>query len=208
MSSSKTSLSRFKESMKMNYDKWHDGIGYDIEALNEADEKERETIEDILKANNPRNWRDIEALAILGTPGAQTTLLNSINNDHEINMAVIRYAPWLVDDKLKTGLIVKSLRSAVFYYGLRQTLHIIEDFHPPEVIDELFYGILKREDGVAVHFAAMLFYVFGEAETSFDDDKRDFFLKFNVSSYSDRLRYFKTLCEKIKVNPDKYLTNE
>ena len=199
-------MSRFIESMKIDYEKWHDGVGYDLEALKEANNKEREAIERILVNRTPPDWRDIEALATLNTPRARSALKAAVlSGIHEVNMAVIRYAPELVNDELKTKLIVEALKSASFYYGLRQTLDIVEKYHPKEVVQELFHGLLKRKGEVAVHFAAMLFYIYGKAETSFDWDKRAFFLKFNINKLSDRKIIFKELCEKINVDYREYL---
>jgi hypothetical protein len=176
-------LSRFLESMKIDYEKWHEGIGYDLEALRETNKKEREEIERILVDRTPPDWRDIEALAILDTPRARTALKTTVQGGiHEVNMAVLRFAPELVDDELRTKLIVEALKSATHYYGLLQTLNIVERYHPEEVVRELFHGLLNREGDVAVHFAAMLFYIYGKAETSFDMDKRPFFLEFNTNS--------------------------
>jgi hypothetical protein len=92
--------------MNIDYEKWHDGIGYDLEALAEANEKERKVIEKILVNRNPRNWRDIEALAFLDTTGARETLKDTIQSNHEVNMAVLLFAPELVNEELKTRLIV------------------------------------------------------------------------------------------------------
>jgi len=199
-------MSRFIESMNIDYEKWHDGIGYDLRALEEADKKERKAIERILVNRNPKDWRDIEALAILDTPGARSALLVSVlGGINEVNMAVLRYAPELVNDSLRTKLIVKALKSASFFYGLRQTLHLVEKYHPEEVIRELFHGTLNREGGVAVHFAAMLFYIYGKAETSFDPENRAFFLKFNTEKLSDRKIIFQELCKKINVDYREYI---
>ncbi len=154
---------------------------------------------------NPKDWRDIEALAILDTPGARSALLVAvIGGINEVNMAVLRYAPELVNDELRTKLIVKALKSASFFYGLRQTLKLVEKYHPEEVIRELFHGSLNREGGVAVHFAAMLFYSYGKAETSFDPENRAFFLKFNTEKLSDRKIIFQELCKKINVDYKEY----
>jgi hypothetical protein len=199
-------MSRFIESMNIDYEKWHDGVGYDLEALKEANNKERKAIERMLVNRNPLDWRDIEALSILNTPGARSALKAAVlGGNNEVNMAVLRYAPELVNDELKTKLIVKALKSASFYYGLRQTLEIVEEYHPKEVVRELFHGLLKREGEVAVHFAAMLFYIYGKAETSFDWDKRAFFLRFNTEKLSDRKIIFQGLCEKINVDYREYL---
>jgi hypothetical protein len=193
--------------MNIDYEKWHDGVGYDLEALKEANNKEREVIERILVNRNRPDWRDIEALAILNTPGARSALKAAVlRGINEVNMAVLRFAPELVNDELKTKLIVEALKSACFYYGLRQTLDIVEKYHPKEVVRELFHGLLKREGGVAVHFAAMLFYIYGEAETSFDMEKRAFFLKFNTEKLSERKIIFLEFCEKINVDYREYLS--
>ena len=60
---SDSALQRFEESMKIDYEKWHDGLSYDLDALKTASPTERKTVEQILINHNPRDWRDIEALA-------------------------------------------------------------------------------------------------------------------------------------------------
>jgi hypothetical protein len=206
MCANNSPMSRFIDSMKIDFEKWHDGIGYDLEALNEANNEEREAIERILVNRNLLDWRDIEALAILDSQRACLALRYAIHGgSNEVNMAILRFAPELVNDELKTKLIVKSLKSAIFYYGLHQTLYIVEKYHPEEVIMELFDGLLNREGEVAVHFAAMLFYIYGKDETYFPWDNRDFFLQFNTGIMSERKIVFKELCEKIGVDYRVYL---
>jgi len=56
-----------------------------------------------------------------------------------------------------------------------------------------------------VHFAAMLFYIYGKAETSFDPENRAFFLKFNTEKLSDRKIIFQELCNKINVDYREYI---
>ena len=209
MCAANSPMSRFIESMKIDFEKWHDGIGYDLKALAETNREEREKIERILGNRNPLDWRDIQALAILDSHKARSTLRYAIHGgSNEVNMAILRFAPELVDDKLRTKLIVKSLKSASFYYGLLQTLYIVEKYHPEEVIRALFDGLLNREGEVAVHFAAMLFYIYGKDETYFPWENRSFFLKFNTSNICDRKIVFKELCEKIDVDYRIYLKDE
>ena len=64
---SSSALQRFEESMKIDFEKWHDGLSYDLDALKSASPSERKTIEQILVNHNPRDWRDIEALAQINT---------------------------------------------------------------------------------------------------------------------------------------------
>ena len=85
--------------MEMNYEKWHDGIGYDLGALAEATPKERAAIEGLLVARRPRDWRDVEALAALDTPRARKELVAALGDANaEVRLAVTRHAPHLVPD--------------------------------------------------------------------------------------------------------------
>jgi len=47
--------------MEMNYEKWHDGIGYDLDALEKMTPEELKSVETMLKGRS--DWRDVEALA-------------------------------------------------------------------------------------------------------------------------------------------------
>jgi len=205
MSASNSPLSRFIESMNIDYEKWHDGVGYDLEALKEANDKDREAIENILVNRNPPDWRDIEALAFLDTPGAHSALkVALLGRNYEVNMAVLHYAPEHVDDELRTRLIIEALKSASFDDGLSITLDVVEKYHPKEVVSELFHGLLYREGEVAVHFAATLFIIYGISETYFDEVNRSFLLKFNVGKLSERKIVFQEFCEKINVDCEEY----
>jgi hypothetical protein len=198
-------LERFRKSMTIDYEKWHDGIGYDLDALNEATPEERDAITNMLISRD-LDWRDVEALASLDTPRAREALLAAASGGSSTaKMAVLSYAPELVNEDERTKLIVSALHSAVIYGGLSQALDEVESHHPPEVVDELLRGLLEREGDVAVHFAAMLFYIHGKADAPFDWEQRPFFLRFNTPVVADRRRVFRELCQVIGVNPMKYL---
>jgi hypothetical protein len=81
----------------------------------------------------------------------------------------------------------------------------VQSFHPQPVIDALLRGVLAREGEVAIHFAAMLFFLFGRADSAFDWNHRPFFLKFHTIDRNERTALFKELCQIIGVNPAKYL---
>ena len=198
---------RFERSMKIDYEKWHDGIGYDLEALRECSPKEKQLIEEKLAKKSPLDWRDIEALAELGTPLSIETLQRAKSDSNpEICMAVIRFAPNLVTDAERTASILSSLKIAKPYEGLTQTLDQVEEFHPKEVIDGLLHGSLEREGEVAEQFAAMLFFIFGKSSDPFDWDHRPFFLRFNTEYAEDRRKAFRELCGIIGVKPEKYVS--
>lgn len=204
-----SAMERFKQSLQMDYDKWRDGIGYDLNAIRDASPQERAWIQDLLLNRGVRDWRDIQALAILNTPRAREALRSALtSNCLELALAVARHGPHLVSDEVRTALMVRGLEQAKPFYGLTQTLMQVEDFHPAPVIDALFRNTVTREGDVAVHFAAMLMYLHGQAETSYDMDKRLFFLTFNTQCPTARKAAFCELCGKIGVNAQRYLESE
>src|SRR5262245_55779768 len=69
-----TLIERFRQSMRIDYEKWHDGIGYDMSLLEIASPAERKVIEVMLLVRGANDWRDVEALARLNTPAARRTL--------------------------------------------------------------------------------------------------------------------------------------
>lgn len=194
---------RFAASIEMDFDKWHDGIGYDLEALREMSPEERAAVETTLVHSVPRGWRQIEALAALGTPRAIKALRDALDDrDPEVRMAVMRSMPELVSDAQRTATLLEALESARFFGGLSQALDEVAEFHPQEIVAALFRGALEREGDVAVHFAAMLMYIHGKAEEPFDMRMRPFFLQFNTAMRADREAAFRELCARIGVNPE------
>src|SRR5689334_21316634 len=53
-------LDKFLQSMKIGYMEWHEGIGYDLNALRELSPDELKQIESLLIAHKDRDWRDVE----------------------------------------------------------------------------------------------------------------------------------------------------
>jgi len=201
-----TPLSRFEESMAIDYEKWHDGIGYDLSQIALANPEERKTIEMLVVFHKPRGWRDVEALAALNTPRTRQTLRETLEDgDAELRAAVLHYAPDVASATERTESIVRALQTAAPYAGLSQTLDQVADHHPAEVIDALLHNALAREGEVACHLAAMLMYVHGKAAEPFDWAQRPFFLRFNTEDRKERELVFRELCKKIDVDPAMYL---
>jgi hypothetical protein len=199
-------LQRFEASMKIGFEEWHDGIGYDIEAIKIASQTEREAIEQVLISHSPRDWRDIEALAEINTNSARDTIKEAIKDSNPVvRVAVARFAPDLVTDNERTQSIVDALEKAEIFSGLSQVLEEVERYHPEEVKEALIRGLLNRKGDVAVLFAAMLFYLLGRAKRPFDMKQRHYFLRFNTEDRKERVDVFLELCQKLKINPEKYL---
>jgi hypothetical protein len=200
-----TALQRFERSMIFDYGKWRDGEGYDLDALRAMSPAERDFIEAKLLSGS-LGWRDVEALAALGTPKAKKALKKAMkSSDPEVRSAVMQHAPDLVSDAERIASLVHGIETGVVFGGLTQTLDQVEDFHPPEVIDALFKGALRREGEVAVHLAAMLAFVHGKAESAFDWDQRPFFLRFHTEDRAEREAAFRELCGKVGVAAETYV---
>jgi len=199
-------LQRFAKSMKIDYEKWHDGIGYDLNAIKLASPTERKEIEQMLIQHRPRDWRDIEALAEIDSEDAKKTIRNSVKDPNfEVQVAVARYSPNLIKNKERTHSIVEALAHAELYGCLSQVLDEIEDYHPKEVEKALITGLMNREGEAAVLFAAMLFYLHGKAKEPFDMNQRSFFLRFNTENRKERILVFRELCKQLNINPEQYL---
>jgi hypothetical protein len=203
---SNSALGRFEQSMVIDYGRWHDGIGYDLDVIRQATPQERSEIEELLIRRPINDWRDVEALAAIDSPRSRAALVQALRHpDHQIRTAVADYAPQLVPEDAHTALLIAAVEAAEIYGGLTRALDQIESFHPPPVIDALFRGLLKRDGGTAVHFAAMLMFLHGKASSSFDWDERPFFLQFNTDDPAERRRHFLELCRRIDADPDEML---
>jgi hypothetical protein len=199
-------IDKFQESLKIDYEHWREGVGYDINLLQTASIEERSEIERILLYRRVEDWRDVEALAALDSPKAFEKLRNARKHtDHAVVMAILEHAPQLVSLEERTELLVAALQSADFYHGLSQALHQVERFHPPVIIETLLNCLLDRESGILVQFAGMLMYLHGKADVPFDWEQRPFFLRFNTSDRVQRETAFRQLCEAIGIDSDKYL---
>ena len=185
---------------------WRDGIGYDVKLLKSANADELAAIESLLLSRGVNDWNDVEALAAINSEGARKRLREALKGgDQRMAIAVAQYAPDLVSDAERTKSLVDALKGSKIYGGLTQALLQVQEFHPPEVIAALFRGVLARPGENAVHFAAMLMFLHGKAESSFDWKHRPLFLRFNTEDRAERESAFRELCEKIGVDPEKHL---
>lgn len=192
---------RFLDSLEMNYEKWHDGIGYDLDSLDEMAERDKDEVVDILSNNVlPEPWRTFEALEHIGTPKGLSIINRNLRHSSlDVRIAASRFAEGA--EKEREQILIEALEKSEFYEGLTQALDQIESFHPQGVIDALLRGLLARGDSTAVNFAGMLLYLYGKAESSFDWDRRPLFLRFASSNLDERKKAFAELCGIIGIDP-------
>lgn len=196
-------LRRFERSMVIDYEKWHDGIGYDLDALAAMDRDQRAAAEVMLLAKGIGDWRDAQALAFLDRPSSRSALRAALEHaDAPIRLAVARYAPELATPEIRAASLVSALATVRAFAGLSLALAEAAEFHPPEVMQALWRGVAEREGDVAVHFAALLTYLHGQADSIFDWAQRPLFLTFHTEDQARRAEAVEALLRRLGVSSE------
>ena len=166
---------RFIKSMKIGYEEWHDGIGYDLQALTAMTPEDRAAVETglIMHLNGPSDWRDVEALAALKTPGAIAVLkVAATHSNPEVrNLALQVLAGSGAEPALELeDKIVRAVKDGA--------LDLAEKHPTPKVKRALLDCARLADSTTRVSAAALLMYLCGKADSSFDWSQRPFFLRF------------------------------
>lgn len=192
-----TPAERFDESRTMNYERWKEGIGYDLEALHSLSAEEQDNIASSLIPAT--DWRDVEALVSIGTERTDNALKDVMASDSvKMRMAVMNRAPHLVDEKTKLESVLMAVEQAESFEGLVETLDLLETYHPPAVVDAMFEALLGRSGDIAYHFATLLAVVHGKLKSRHDWAMRPQFLKFNTTDRNEREDAFLALYDLLK----------
>ena len=172
---------QFLDSMIMNFERWHDGIGYDLEALARLGPEERASIEELLIGNLEQagDWRDVHALFALGTESA----LKAVDKARfHRNTQVRDYALKIIletrNSKDMTKKNIAELEDQVIRAVKRGNFEIAEYMPTMKVKKALLDSTREADSKTRVNAAAFLLYLCGQAEEPFDWNQRPFFLRF------------------------------
>jgi hypothetical protein len=183
-----SALARFERSLFIGYEQWHDGVGYDVATLRELTAEQRRGIE--ARLTPPDGWRVVDALAViakLGSDSARAELRRvATAGSSETRLAVLRYAPELVDDSARTTALVDALDNATAFDSFTTTLEQVAAFHPKPVVDALWRGLETRQGDVAMHYAGMIAFLAGKADSSFDWLLRPLLTEFKTEDITAR----------------------
>jgi hypothetical protein len=166
----------FLASMKITYEQWHDGIGYDLDALRQIEPEERDAIETNLidHLKSPGDWRDVEALHALGTPRAVTAVRDARRHPEA---AVRKWAVQLGGDEAdREAEVLRGLRSED---GWSAALDLARDCPTPAVKQALLDCARMGGPEARWNSAAMLLYLCGQAASPLDWAQRPFLLRFS-----------------------------
>ena len=195
------------DSTEIGYEQWHDGVGYDLDSLEQLTGSERTSAEAWLVGRADRDWRDVEALVALGTERALEAVRRLLRTGTiELRLAAARELP---DDPAigpdRDAAIVAGLAEAVVGGGLTDALDLAEEHRSPAVIDALFRATLRDDREMAIHAAALLAFLHGKATEAFDWERRPFYLQFGESDPAVRRAAFVQLCRECGIDPVRFL---
>lgn len=191
---------QFLDSMKIGFEQWHDGTGYDLDALGQLEAEEKASIEKLLIENLLRegDWRDVNALVALGTPSAWKAVdqarfhIKTKVRDYALSVIISN-----MDSKEATKEYIAELEQQVIESVKNGNYEMAEKMPSLPVKKALLYSVLEHSDDVVrVNAAAFLMYLCGQASEPFDWDQRPFFLRFNERNPWERKKIWEELRER------------
>lgn len=198
---SSPALERFLKSMHIGFVEWHDGIGYDLDALKEMTPAELDYVEKIILPYKDRDWREVETLAALNTPASIQALkecLNSPNNDARL-FAVRLLKEMNVVDRIEE-VILDILPKTKIGDGLTYALSLAEKYPSEAIRRKVLWCALNGNNDIRIHCAAMALYLYGVASTTFDN-RFPLIFEFREPLRAMRLKPFRALCARVGVDP-------
>lgn len=196
---------RFMESMKIDFYKWHDGVGYDLDALNEMNSAELQQVEDLLISRKDSDWRDVEALAALNTPFSIQALRDCLASPNvECRLFAVRFLKELgIEDHIEE-LVVRTLPETTIGNGLTYALFLAKTYPTEKIRREVLCAALTGNDDIRLHCAAMALFLYGISRSDFDTEYKIIY-EFREKELPVRRDIFARLCAMVGVNPDELL---
>ncbi|MBX3112351.1 MAG: hypothetical protein KF857_10120 [Fimbriimonadaceae bacterium] len=166
---------RFRDSMVMDYEKWHDGTGYDLDAIAEFDDQDRRDCEAVLVPRAGQDWRDLEALERLGTPKAVEAILRVRQSpDPETRLRAHDYGPAPTQAEWD-AVLAYAWPHVEPFSGLTVAQRCSID-HPSKAVVQAIWKQVRQPSKNAYHAAETLCLIAGVIAHEFDFTYRDTFL--------------------------------
>lgn len=189
--------SRFMHSLELDYERWHDGDGYDLEALASIDESERGDVVWEL-ARRDATWREIEALETIDIPPARMAIKRALQDSDSIDTrlaaAEALHNLGKLDEPLDTVLAREIGKLDEIGDGCTRALLMAEE-HPTDAVKRALLEASHRRTESAIHCAGVLCYLTGAGTEPFDWNLRPLFLRLGPEEPEpDRSAAFHELC--------------
>lgn len=195
---------RFQRSMAIDYAKWHDGVGYALEEVPRLSADDRELAEQLVLSRGASDWRDVEALDAFGSPRALAAMQQALDSaDLTVKLEAatrLRRRSLLSDDAID-DILIQALDQATLRNGLTQLLQMVSQHPSPAVKRKLLACTLTGHDDLRAHAAAMVHFLYGKAQSTFDVAHRPLYLRFSSPVMAERQQAYRALCADIGAAP-------
>lgn len=183
-------MARFLASLELDYARWREGDGYDLEALRALTPSEQEVALALLRerVDGPgAGWREVEAVAALTLPAAVRFLRELEWHDvAEIRLRAAELAP----DGARRGTVerevLRLLRDPATDIGADALMRRAEEHPEPAIREALLWCAVDGAPHLRVHAAALALYLAGGATEAFDWAHRPLFLRFGEQPREER----------------------
>ncbi len=192
--------------MKIDYYKWHDGIGYDLDALRQLPPDELISVENRLIKRNNKDWRDVEALDVIGSERAINAIkkgLNSFNDEVKIESARKLQARSILNDAEMESLIVSMLQTTNDGISISFTkiMDLAQEYPTTAVKQQLLWNTLHGHEDIRVQSAALVYFLCGLSSSKWDHNYQSSYFQFKTNDLSQRMLAFSVLCHYAEINP-------
>lgn len=179
---------RFKRSMMIDYEAWREGTPYDVPALAEISDEERDLLTEEICEKGSLDWRDVEALRALATPKALKRLGKAAQTQTDgggieafIDEVAHGWTP-----EIEARFIEKLERVQSMTGALDRLYEIATAHQTPAVMAQLLRNARIHSDPpVRYSMGGFLLELTGHADTryTFDPNIRPHLLNLNSSDY-------------------------
>jgi hypothetical protein len=195
---------RFVHSTVIDYDKWHDGEGYDVSAVREMTDDERRQIQKLM-LDRDIEWRELEVLEALDSTVAwraiQRTFEQGGTIDVRLAAAQALERGGRLDSPIDDVLAAEILKLKTIEGGSTRAL-LMAETHPGEKVKRALLRAGGRKNEIAMHCAALLCYLCGKAKEPFDWDLRPLFLRLAPDNEeADRKAAYAEVCALVEMKP-------
>jgi hypothetical protein len=198
-------LERFHKSMRIGYLEWHDGIGYDLDALTQMSQYDLKTIETLMISRKDQDWRDVEALAALSTNRSVAALqecLHSHNN--EVKLFAVKFLKEMEIADHVEEVVLETLPETKIGEGMTFALDLAKRYPTERIKQKVLWCSLNGNDDLRIHCAALTLYLYGVASSDFDSSYTVIF-EFREPDRAKRIKPFRELCGLVGVDPEEFI---
>ena len=196
--------SRFMSSLELDYERWHDGNGFDLEALASIDDSERGDVVWKLARRDP-TWREIEALESIDLPPAFMAIKRALRDSDSIDtrLAAARSLHTLgkLDEPID-GVLAREIGNlGDTGHGCTRALLMAEEF-PTDAVKRALLEASHRPTESAMHCAGVLCYLTGAGTEAFDWNLRPLLLRLGPEEpEAERSAALRELCLLVQMEP-------